>query len=565
MRTSQRRARPRAALATILVMAIVFALALGAGPAWAAGWSTQNSGASTNTMLSAIKFADASNGIAAGSQGTVLRTSDGGQTWSPRPTPDTVAGGYDYRGCDFLADYSTGVTRYLGWVVGTVDHRVFYTTNGGDTWLAGNKPPQSNAALNAVDFVDASNGWAVGESGAIWHSSDGGATWAEQDSGFTGSLRSVSFTDANNGWAGGVWGTILHTTNGGATWAAQTSGTDNDIECITFVNGSVGWAVGNLVGEILHTTNGGTTWTQQAAPQSNILNSVDFVDTNNGWACGRDGMIDHTTDGGSTWVKQSSGTSWTEGVYSIDFVNGSSGWACGDSGKIIHTADGGGTGGGGGTDSDDALPGVPLPASPARGVLTAGTDTYDFYNVLVKRGQRLTVALTGARGTDFDLFLFAPGSTMDSAVKLAESKRTSYPDTISYKARSRGTYYVLARTYTDTGSGSYKLTWSVKWDNTWADSISLSMSSHRAKLGSTVTFSGVVKPADAGAGRSCAFQVLEGKKWKTLWSNTISSSGRYSSSVWRSAAKGVRYYRVVLPAGFGYKQAISPAWAVTWR
>jgi Bacterial pre-peptidase C-terminal domain len=213
---------------------------------------------------------------------------------------------------------------------------------------------------------------------------------------------------------------------------------------------------------------------------------------------------------------------------------------------------------------DDTLPGVPLPASPVRGVLTQETDTYDFYSVLVKRGQRLTASLTGVRGTDFDLFLLAPGSTMDNAVKLAESKRTAYPDTVSYKARTRGTYYVLARTYTDTGSGSYKLAWTAKWDNTWATSVSLSMTTHRAKLNVRVPYSGAVKPADAGAGRSVLYQVLEGRKWKTLWTEAVSSTGRYGDKVYRTRGKGVRYYRVVLPAGFGYKQAISRTWAITY-
>jgi photosystem II stability/assembly factor-like uncharacterized protein len=43
--------------------------------------------------------------------------------------------------------------------------------------------------LSAVEFTDGLNGWAVGDCGAIVHTSDGGATWSGQDSGtFNGLL-----------------------------------------------------------------------------------------------------------------------------------------------------------------------------------------------------------------------------------------------------------------------------------------------------------------------------------------------------------------------------------------
>ena len=45
----------------------------------------------------------------------------------------------------------------------------------------------------------------------------------------------VSFVDANNGWAVGNGGTILHTSNGGATWSTQRSGTFNDLFGVSFV------------------------------------------------------------------------------------------------------------------------------------------------------------------------------------------------------------------------------------------------------------------------------------------------------------------------------------------
>jgi photosystem II stability/assembly factor-like uncharacterized protein len=72
----------------------------------------------------------------------------------------------------------------------------------------------TNRNLDSVDFVDATTGWAVGDT--ILHTTDGGMTWAAQNSGTTVGLYSVDFLDVNTGWVVGQSGTILHTTDGGA-------------------------------------------------------------------------------------------------------------------------------------------------------------------------------------------------------------------------------------------------------------------------------------------------------------------------------------------------------------
>src|SRR5438477_10433745 len=63
--------------------------------------------------------------------------------------------------------------------------------------------PFADAAIHAVQFVDASEGWAVGDDGVIWHSIDGGKTWERQKSGTRASLRGVHFVTPYTGWAVG--------------------------------------------------------------------------------------------------------------------------------------------------------------------------------------------------------------------------------------------------------------------------------------------------------------------------------------------------------------------------
>src|SRR3569623_1138426 len=72
---------------------------------------------------------------------------------------------------------------------------------------------QEDAELTDVMFVDAQRGWAVGDRGVIWHTSDGGKRWQMQSSGVACRLESIHFIDSENGWAaGGETHPYTHTT-----------------------------------------------------------------------------------------------------------------------------------------------------------------------------------------------------------------------------------------------------------------------------------------------------------------------------------------------------------------
>src|SRR5579871_2273237 len=84
--------------------------------------------------------------------------------------------------------------------------------------------PFDDAGLHAIQFIDQSEGWAVGDDGTIWHSIDGGANWERQKSGTRACLKSVHFLTPYTGWVvgrmesangGGSVGVMLKTTDGG--------------------------------------------------------------------------------------------------------------------------------------------------------------------------------------------------------------------------------------------------------------------------------------------------------------------------------------------------------------
>ena len=222
-----------------------------------------------------------------------------------------------------------------GWAVGN-GGVVFHTSDGGANW----SPQASNSStiLTGVHFLDAMEGWVVGQQGVILHTTDGGANWAQQASGVSAHLAGVHFADAMNGWVVGASGVILATSDGGANWTQQTSGVSAYLYAVHFVDATEGWVVGQS-GVILHTTNGGANWSAQTSGTTQNLPRVHFADDMKGWAVGQAGLILHTADGGANWNQQTSGvTGYFQDVY---FADGMKGWAVGQAGLILHTTDGG--------------------------------------------------------------------------------------------------------------------------------------------------------------------------------------------------------------------------------
>src|SRR5581483_3777188 len=97
--------------------------------------------------------------------------------------------GNNLRGASFV-DANTGT------VVGEYG-TIVRTTDGGNSWTI--QANDTTQTLWDVSFTDVSHGTAVGEGGTIVTTTDGGANWVTQPSGTTLQLRGVSFTDASNG------------------------------------------------------------------------------------------------------------------------------------------------------------------------------------------------------------------------------------------------------------------------------------------------------------------------------------------------------------------------------
>jgi|GEM_PF-806460 len=175
-------------------------------------------------------------------------------------------------------------------------------------------------------------------------------------------LKSVHFESNSLGFACGNNGSIYKTTNAGDSWTKQVSGTALTLYSIYFVDTQIGFAVsGEVAGNslVLKTTNGGSTWNPITTDAVGVLYSVFFINSSTGWIGGQDGVLYKTTDTGESWTAQTSNmvkksrtgdeNDYTDeiidyfDIYSLYFSSTTTGYVVGEAGRICVTTNGGGT------------------------------------------------------------------------------------------------------------------------------------------------------------------------------------------------------------------------------
>ena len=222
------------------------------------------------------------------------------------------------------------------WAVGNFG-AISHTTDAGKTWQAVNSGTQE--PLFGIDFADPQHAWAVGKSALVIHTDDAGKTWTPQRTPLSieKHLFKVKAIDARTAWAVGDWGAIIATKDGGATWEdrslgvtpvkteelpGRTSTTVTDdiiLYDVSFPDPQHGFIAGEF-GTLLVTSDGGATWTRRTAPTEKTLFGVYFTTPERGWVVGIDGLVLRTDDAGHTWEVQH-GHPETTGVEDISFLD----------------------------------------------------------------------------------------------------------------------------------------------------------------------------------------------------------------------------------------------------
>ncbi len=298
-------------------------------------WFIQNTSVNTSDLHS-VKFVDENIGWIVGDNNTILKTTDGGETWI---TLTTGTEGYRNYSCYFT-------DSNYGYVVG--NSRIRRTTDGGTSW--NDIPIASGQQLNSVFFINQKTGWTVGYPGKILKTTDGGINWLSYFSGTDENFESVYFVNDTLGFVAGSGANfsgnslILKTTNAGEDWLVCSIEYNEPLNSIYFINKSIGYVVG-YHHSVFKTTDGGNFWENISSNTiGDWLNSVIFINRDTGWVAGYETDFRKTTDGGLSWIDQSLGIySLNAILYSIDFINDTIGWVVGNDGKIFKTTDAGTT------------------------------------------------------------------------------------------------------------------------------------------------------------------------------------------------------------------------------
>ncbi len=248
-------------------------------PSWGQ-WQPQSSG--TDVQLRGISAVSDKVAWASGAKGTVLRTVDGGKTWTKVSVPATEA--LDFRDVQAF-DQNTAFVLSIG---PGEQSRIYKTTDGGKTWQLQftNKDPK--AFYDCFAFWDSKNGIALSDS-------------------VDGKFPLIATSDGVNWDPVAVKKMPAALPNEGAFAASGT--------CIaTFGKKDVWFGTGGPAARVFHSSDSGLNWTVAETPiihgaASQGIFSVLFWSEKDGVVVGGDyqnpNQADRgsatTTDGGKTW------------------------------------------------------------------------------------------------------------------------------------------------------------------------------------------------------------------------------------------------------------------------
>lgn len=287
----------------------------------ASTWQQVSTG--VNAQLQSVSCPSAMLCLAAGGDNTMLKSTDGGATWSPRPIsvpPSEIKQVYCESESKCLALFDDPVLMTGG---------VLDTSDGGETWTQTESWDASRPPIDRISCVATGTCYGIADTGMVkragtdlhWHGTIPNLVPPPPPARYLVDLAcpSEQLCIALGQPRAGDEAVIVRATNGGSD-AARVTNLSQDVqgtnlETITCQNDKTCFAAG-IGGVIIRTDDGGSTWTRLSwtppstqglfglksisCPSASVCVMVggNFV---SGQCCG---AIIRTTDGGNTWTNE---------------------------------------------------------------------------------------------------------------------------------------------------------------------------------------------------------------------------------------------------------------------
>lgn len=216
----------------------------------------------------------------------------------------------------------------------------------------------------AVDFVDTSHGWIVGDAGVIFATTDGGMSWTLQKQPDNNWFFDIDFSDTSNGCCVGMSffnpynPLALVTSDGGTTWTEAGLNIPDSLmgplqfTCVDIVASDFGmigggpWPEGGANFMVLTTEDAGASWTdtydstQWSWP---VIEDLVYFDDSNFCLVGNRGLISGKNAG--EWFEHDTSSTPNSKFCGVSFADPTTGWVVGSADKtgtvIMNTVDGG--------------------------------------------------------------------------------------------------------------------------------------------------------------------------------------------------------------------------------
>jgi photosystem II stability/assembly factor-like uncharacterized protein len=284
---------------------------------------------SCDQPLTSLSFATKDTGFLLLADGSVLQTTDGGQTFTPRTAVpgSRAAGGGSPGGAVAFRSATAGFAATAG---GTI----FTTADQGQSWK---QVADTGVALDRITFVTPERAFATGPGGGLARTSDGGQTWVTRPSGAP-KLTGIACADASTCLLATGSATLLRTADGAQTVPTPVKASNDAFNAVGFASATRAVAGGDRGSTVISDDSGLTFAPIGGRLDGRFFSVVAGGSARTAYAPGPRGTLGRTADGGQSW--QSGNIPTTADVATASFPSASEGYALDRRSGVFRTING---------------------------------------------------------------------------------------------------------------------------------------------------------------------------------------------------------------------------------